>query len=94
MDFRILLNIPRLIRLSLKPRSFLSRLGRQTSAALKPLVEGADLLVTHQHLEESALNIAEYYDIPLATVHVTPRRANRQMRSATALTSGETTGES
>lgn len=84
-DFRILLNIPRLIRLSFQAQALLTQTWRQTSATLLPLVEGADLLVNHQHLEESALNIAEYYGIPLATVHVTPRRANRQMRSANAL---------
>ncbi|ORV83857.1 glycosyl transferase family 1 [Mycobacterium interjectum] len=85
MDFRILLNIPRLIRLSFKAQALLSQTWKLTSATLTPLVQGADVLVTHQHLEESAFNIAEYYGIPLATVHVTPRRANRQMRSATPL---------
>ncbi len=85
MDFRILWNIPRLIRLSLEAQALVTQTWKQTGAALTPLVEGADLLVTHQHLEESALNIAEYHGIPLATVHVTPRRVNRQMRSATAL---------
>ena len=84
-DFRILLNIPRLIRLSREAEMLLEQTWRQTSATLTPLVEGADLLVTYQLLEESALNIAEYYGIPLATVHVTPRRANRQIRSATVL---------
>ena len=84
-DFRILLNIPRLIRLSLEAQALMTQTWRQTSAALTPLVDGADLLVTHENLEESALNIAEYHGIPLATVHVTPKRANRQMRSATRL---------
>jgi len=84
-DFCILLNIPRLIRLSREAEMLLEQTWRQTSATLTPLVEGADLLVTYQLLEESALNIAEYYGIPLATVHVTPRRANRQIRSATVL---------
>ncbi|OBG36922.1 glycosyltransferase [Mycobacterium sp. E3198] len=84
-NFRILLNIPRLIRLSREAEALLEQTWRQTSATLTPLVEGADLLVTYQLLEESALNIAEYYGIPLATVHVTPRRPNHQIRSATAL---------
>ncbi len=85
MDFRILFNIPRLIRLSFEAQALLSQTWKLTAEALTPLVEGADVLVTHQHLEESALNVAEYHGIPLATVHVTPRRANRQMRSATTL---------
>ncbi|MEY8016651.1 glycosyltransferase [Mycobacterium servetii] len=84
-DFRILLNIPRLIRLSREAEALLTQTWKQTSAVLTPLAEGADLLVTYQLLEESAFNIAEYYGIPLATVHVTPRRVNRQIRSATAL---------
>ncbi|CPR08129.1 glycosyl transferase family protein [Mycobacterium bohemicum DSM 44277] len=54
-----------------------------TCATLMAMVEGADLLVTYQLLEETALNVAEYYQIPLATVHVTPKRANSQIRSAT-----------
>jgi UDP:flavonoid glycosyltransferase YjiC (YdhE family) len=84
-DLRILLNIPRLIRLSLEAQALVTQTWRLTSDPLIPLVEGADLLVTHQNLEDSALNIAEYHGIPLATVHVTPRRVNRQIRSATAL---------
>ncbi|OBI20014.1 glycosyl transferase family 1 [Mycobacterium sp. E2327] len=84
-NFRILLQIPRLISLTREARALLTETWEKTSTILTPMVEGADLLVTHQHLEEMALNIAEYYDIPLATVHVTPRRANRQMRSATSL---------
>ncbi len=80
---RILFQIPRLIRLTREARALLTQTSKMTCATLMPLVEGADLLVTYQLLEETALNIAEYYEIPLATVHVTPKRANRQMRSAT-----------
>ena len=84
-SFRILLQIRRLIELTREARALVTETWEKTSAVLTPMVEGADLLITHQHLEEMALNVAEYYDVPLATVHVTPRRANRQMRSATAL---------
>ncbi|WP_156687775.1 glycosyltransferase [Mycobacterium sp. Marseille-P9652] len=84
-DLRILLNIPRLIRLSREAQDLMARTWRETSAALVPLAQGADLLVTHENLEESSLNIAEYYEIPLATVHVTPKRPNGRIRSATKL---------
>ncbi|BBZ39208.1 putative glycosyltransferase/ rhamnosyltransferase [Mycobacterium conspicuum] len=70
--------IPKLINSIRHSRTLLAETWRQTSATLTPLVDGADLLITHQYLEESAINIAEYYDIPLATLHISPRRANGQ----------------
>ena len=48
----------------------------ETSATLKPLADGADLLLTGVNFEQPAANVAEYYDIPLATVHYSPVRAN------------------
>ncbi|MCV6969559.1 glycosyltransferase [Mycobacterium bohemicum] len=82
-DVRILLQIPRLIRLTHEARALMTQTLEMTCATLMAMVEGADLLVTYQLLEETALNVAEYYQIPLATVHVTPKRANSQIRSAT-----------
>lgn len=51
----------------------------QISTTLTPLSEGADLLFTGQPLQEPAANVAEYYDIPLATLHFFPARANGQL---------------
>jgi UDP:flavonoid glycosyltransferase YjiC (YdhE family) len=48
-------------------------------------VDGADLLITHQYLEESAVNIAEYYGIPLAALHISPMRPYGQHRLTTAI---------
>ena len=44
------------------------------TAALKPLVQGADLLVAGFNERGVAANIADYYAIPLAVVHFFPER--------------------
>jgi UDP:flavonoid glycosyltransferase YjiC (YdhE family) len=52
----------------------------EMSATLTSLTEGADLLLTSNvGFELQAANIAEYYDIPLATLHWYPMRANGQL---------------
>ena len=48
------------------------------STTLTSLADGADLLFTGLSYEELAANVAEYYDIPLATLHYFPVRANGQ----------------
>ena len=40
------------------------------------LADGADLLFTGINFEDAAANVAEYYDIPLATLHYFPLRPN------------------
>ncbi|GAB5904227.1 glycosyltransferase [Mycobacteroides chelonae] len=45
-------------------------------ATLTSLAQGADVLVTGVNFEDAAGNVAEYYDIPLATLHFFPLRAN------------------
>lgn len=47
-------------------------------ATLTSLAEGADLLFTGVNFEDAAGNVAEFYDIPLATLHLFPLRANGQ----------------
>ena len=42
------------------------------------LADGADLLLTLLIGEQPAANIAEHYDIPLATLHTYPMRPNGQ----------------
>jgi UDP:flavonoid glycosyltransferase YjiC (YdhE family) len=39
----------------------------------------ADLLFTGMSFEPAAANVAEYYDIPLATLHYFPMRDNGQL---------------
>ena len=50
----------------------------QITTTLRSLADGADLLVTFLNFEPPAANVAEYYDIPLATLHICPVRANGQ----------------
>jgi UDP:flavonoid glycosyltransferase YjiC (YdhE family) len=56
-----------------------SRCRREASTTLTSLADGADLLFTTLNFEEAAANVAEYYDIPLATMHNFPLRANGQV---------------
>ena len=49
------------------------------AATLTSLAEGADLLLTGLIFAQPAVNVAEYYDIPLATLHFCPVRAHGQL---------------
>ena len=49
------------------------------STTLTSLADGADLLFTGLNFEQAAANVAEYYDIPLVTLHYFPMRANGQL---------------
>jgi UDP:flavonoid glycosyltransferase YjiC (YdhE family) len=51
----------------------------QTGTTLKSLADGADLLSTGLNFEQPAANVAEYYDIPLVTLHHFPMRPNGQL---------------
>ena len=51
----------------------------QMSTTLTSLADGADLVLTGQTFEEAAANVAEYYDVPLATLHYIPIRVNGQL---------------
>jgi UDP:flavonoid glycosyltransferase YjiC (YdhE family) len=51
----------------------------EMSTTLMSLADGADLLFTAVNFEDAAANVAEYYDIPLATLHYWPLRANGQL---------------
>jgi UDP:flavonoid glycosyltransferase YjiC (YdhE family) len=52
---------------------------RQMSTTLTSLADGADLLFTGVVFEELAGNVAEYHDIPLATLHYFPARPHGQL---------------
>jgi len=51
----------------------------EMSTTLTSLGDGADLLLTGISFQEGAANVAEYYDIPLATLHTFPMRAHGQL---------------
>ena len=68
----------------------LNNMGRETekfatqcwgemTATLTSVAEGADLLLTGLIFEQPAANVAEYHDIPLATLHFFPVRAHGQL---------------
>lgn len=68
-----------LIRLWREGWELFARCSRETSTTLRSLADGADLLFTGPGFENVAANVAEYYDIPLATLHWFPLRANGQL---------------
>jgi UDP:flavonoid glycosyltransferase YjiC (YdhE family) len=51
----------------------------EMSRTLTSLADGADLLFSGLVFEEVAANVAEYHDIPFATLHYFPFRANGQL---------------
>ncbi|CDO88357.1 hypothetical protein AWC29_20310 [Mycobacterium triplex] len=51
----------------------------EVNTTLVSLADGADLLSTGINFEQAAANVAEYYGIPLATLHHFPMRANGRL---------------
>ena len=51
---------------------------QEMSTTLMSLADGADLIFTGINFEDAAANVAEDYDIPLATLHYFPLRPNGQ----------------
>jgi UDP:flavonoid glycosyltransferase YjiC (YdhE family) len=76
--FRNFWKIPELIRLRREVVEPFLQSWKDIIATLTSLAEGADLLFTGVNFEDAAGNVAEYYDIPLATLHLFPLRANGQ----------------
>jgi len=77
--FRNFWKIQDLIRLLREDWELLTQCWEETSTTLTSLADGADLLFTSVIGEQPAANVAEYYDIPLATLHTFPIRANGQL---------------
>lgn len=71
--------VPDLIRMWRELRDSVFQSWVQMSATLTPLADGADVLFTGESFMETAANVAEYYDMPLATLHYVPIRANGQL---------------
>jgi UDP:flavonoid glycosyltransferase YjiC (YdhE family) len=53
----------------------------QMNTTLMAVADGADVLVAGQSYQEPAANVAEYYDIPLVTLHHIPMRPNGRLVS-------------
>ncbi|OBG17990.1 glycosyl transferase family 1 [Mycolicibacterium celeriflavum] len=77
--FRKPWKVPELFRLVLRDRELFDQCWEDARTTLMSLADGADLLLTVVIAEQVAANIAEYYDIPLATLHAFPMRANGQL---------------
>ena len=77
--FRNFWRIRDLIRLWREDWELATQCWGEMSTTLTSLADGADLLFTGLIFEEPAANVAEYYDIPLATLHNFPLRANGQL---------------
>jgi UDP:flavonoid glycosyltransferase YjiC (YdhE family) len=54
----------------------LSQCWQEINSTLTSLADGADLLFTGLSFEQPAANVAESFDLPLATLHYLPVRAN------------------
>jgi UDP:flavonoid glycosyltransferase YjiC (YdhE family) len=74
--FKNFWTVRELIRLGRELGELVTHSWNEMSATLTSLADGADLLITGMMFEQSAINIAESYDIPLATLHYFPMRAN------------------
>jgi UDP:flavonoid glycosyltransferase YjiC (YdhE family) len=70
--------IRHVIRLGREDWELLTQCWGEISTTLMSLADGADLLLTLVIGEQQSVNVAEYYDIPLATLHTHPIRANGQ----------------
>ncbi len=69
-----------LIRLGREVWEILTECWREMGTTLTSLADGADLLsIAALNFEQPAANFAEYYDIPLATLHHSPMRANGRL---------------
>lgn len=78
-----LMHTPWKIRDLIKLEREAGEVGRQCwtemTRTLTPLADGADLLFTGIGHQELAANVAEYYEIPFATLHYLPVRPNGQL---------------
>jgi UDP:flavonoid glycosyltransferase YjiC (YdhE family) len=77
--FRKFWKIRDLIRLRREDWGLFVQCWDEARTTLMSLADGADLLLTVVIGEQVAANVAEYYDIPLATLHTFPMRANGQL---------------
>ncbi|MGE2813792.1 glycosyltransferase [Mycobacterium heidelbergense] len=77
--FRSFWKVRELTALVREDQRLFNQLWEEIGKTLMSLAEGADVVLTSAIGEQSAANIAEYYGIPLATLHTFPIRANGQL---------------
>ena len=66
-------------RMGRETEKFATECWREMTTTLTSVADGADLLLTGVIFEQPAANVAEYYDIPLATLQFFPVRAHGQL---------------
>jgi UDP:flavonoid glycosyltransferase YjiC (YdhE family) len=77
--FRTPWKIKELNRMGRETQEFANHCWGEMTTTLASVADGADLLLTGLIFEQPAVNVAEYYDIPLATLHFFPVRAHGQL---------------
>jgi UDP:flavonoid glycosyltransferase YjiC (YdhE family) len=77
--FRTPWKLKELNRMGRETEEFATRCWAEMTTTLASVADGADLLLTGLIFEQPAVNVAEYHDIPLATLHFFPVRANGQL---------------
>jgi UDP:flavonoid glycosyltransferase YjiC (YdhE family) len=77
--FRTPWKIKELSRMGRETHEFATHCWREMTTTLTSVADDADLLLTGLIFEQPAVNVAEYYDIPLATLHFFPVRAHGQL---------------
>jgi UDP:flavonoid glycosyltransferase YjiC (YdhE family) len=77
--FRTPWKIRELNRMGRETAEFAARCWAEMTTTLASLADGADLLIAGLIFEQPAANVAEYYDIPLATLHFFPARAHGRL---------------
>jgi UDP:flavonoid glycosyltransferase YjiC (YdhE family) len=77
--FRTPWKLKELSRMGRETQEFATQCWAEMTTTLPSVAEGGDLLLTGLIFEQPAVNVAEYYDIPLATLHFFPVRAHGQL---------------
>ncbi|GFG50523.1 glycosyl transferase family 1 [Mycolicibacterium agri] len=79
--FRSFWRIPDLIRLGRENWRMYGQFWEEANATLLSLADEADLVVADAGFDQPVANVAEYYNIPLATLHTSPLRAHEELVS-------------
>jgi UDP:flavonoid glycosyltransferase YjiC (YdhE family) len=77
--FRTPWKLKELNRMGHETQKFAEQCWDEMTTALASAAVGADLLLTGLIFEQPAANVAEYYDIPLSTLHFFPARAHGRL---------------
>src|SRR5271156_128933 len=77
--FRTPWKLKELNRMGRETEEFATQCWGEMTTALASAAAGADLLLTGLIFEQPAANVAEYHDIPLATLHFFPARVHGRL---------------